>query len=497
VNSGVLVLRRRCGWEACDSGLLLWRRNFRPLLFFPCVSILALAAALRFFSDAPLSVAYLVLWWLKPLWDRLILHVVSVRFFEPEASLRRLVPGLRRTLPRGLPGDLLWRRFSPWRAARLAVRVLETPPAKNAKQNSRRVYRQRISSLAGGGLGFCGFLTIFCSGLEYIILGGETVFCFIMWQMFGPPLSMQFVLETIELFEPVFLAMYAVNLALLEGLYVCMGFGLYIRSRVELEGWDIQLLLRKAASSAAAGAAKNSAFRILIAAVVLCLFFTTEAFPQDRNLPGETAAPMEKLEEVFASPEFGHWRETRGIRLKQDTEHQETRDESIDFSKLETWGKPVRELLARILRFVLIAALVVFAVFAVYRLARMKKDRAAGKTGKFYGGASAFSEDPRELLRGARKLYGQGNIREAWALCFHSARAAYGTSKGLVFPPGATQYECLSLVRKAGGDISEGFTRLVRDWVYYAYAGRLPAEGAFEQALDFCHSLLGEEKDGA
>jgi hypothetical protein len=94
-------------------------------------------------------------------------------------------------------------------------------------------------------------------------------------------------------------------------------------------------------------------------------------------------------------------------------------------------------------------------------------------------------------------MYTRGRTREAWALCFRAARAAYGVSQGLAFPPGATPYHCLSLVREAGRDVSGGFARLVRSWVYCAYAGKLPPGSAFEEAFDFCHSLLGEEKANA
>jgi hypothetical protein len=486
-----LVLRRRCGWEACDSGVLLWRRNFPPLFLFPGIPILALASLPWFFGDLPLFVPCLALWWLKPLWDRLVLHVVSVRFFEPGSSPGRLFSGLRRTLLAGLFGDLLWRRFSPWRAARLAVRVLER--AKTERRNLRRSYRQRISSLAGGGLGFCVFLTVFGLALESVVFAGETAFCFSLWQMFGPPLYMEMP-ELLEHFAPFLLALYGMNLALLEGLYLCMGFGLYIRSRAEVEGWDIQLLLQKAASSAAA---RNSASRILPVLLFVCVF-SAPVFPEDGPPAPEAPPvpiPMEELEEVFASPDFGQWRETWQIRGKKDSMPRETPGEPITLPP--DWKKKTKELLARGLRLVLVASLAGFAAFSLYRLSRMGKTRAAGKNGRFYGAARPSPEKPRELLRGARELHAQGRTREAWALCFRAARAAYGVSKGLDFPPGATAYNCLALAQKAGCDVSGGFARLVRDWVYCAYAGKPPAGSAFEEALGFCHSLLGEEKAGA
>jgi hypothetical protein len=499
VNSGVLVLRRRNGWEACDSGVLLFRRNYRPLLLFTGIPILALAAAIRFFSGAPLFVSWLALWWLKPLWDRLALHIVSVRFFEPESSLRRLFSGLWRTVFRGLCGDLLWRRFSPWRAARLPVRVLETPAEKTEGKISRRNYRQRISSLSGGGLGFCVFLTFFGSVLEEAVITGEAFFGVIMWQMFGLPFQFG-LLELVQLFEPVLLALYGMNLALLEGLYVCMGFGLYIRSRVEVEGWDIQLLLQKAASSASASAAKSFAPKALLVFAffsVFSIFSIGRAFPED-GFPaaGTAAVPLDALDGVLASPDFGGTRETWGIRLKQEPEPKEEAEKSASSSEPAAWYKRFRELSSLALRFVLVAGIVFFVIFSCYRLFRMKKNRAAGTSGKFYGNAAPSPDKPRELLERARLHYRQGNTREAWALCFRAARAACGISKNLVFPPGATEYNCLALVRESVSDKAEGFARLVQHWVHFAYAGKLPPHGAFEEALGFGYSLIGENGEG-
>jgi hypothetical protein len=231
-----LVLRRRSGWEACDSGVLLWRRNFPSLFLFSALPAAAIAFALRLFADTPF-VSYLVLWWSKPLWDRLILHVAAVRFFRPECPARLLFAGLGRDILRGLPGDLLWRRFSPWRASRLPVRVLETLRGK--------AYRQRISFLREGGLGFCFFLTVFGFVLEYMVIGGEAGFVFTMRSLFSET-SVSDVKDFFLVFEYWFFWIWCVTIVFLEGLFVCMGFGLYINSRVCVEGWDIQLLLQKA-----------------------------------------------------------------------------------------------------------------------------------------------------------------------------------------------------------------------------------------------------------
>ncbi|MDR0641294.1 MAG: glucose-6-phosphate dehydrogenase assembly protein OpcA [Treponema sp.] len=280
LKAGILALRKRSVWEAADAGLLLWKRNlgyfipFFAIPFWICAFALRLSPGLMspenyetFYDsvyDNPLSggVGYflsgsgesfliwswIILWWLSPLFDRFILHVAAKRFFEPQASLSALFRGLGRNLGRGLVGDLLWRRLSPWRAAMLPLRLLEW----ESRGNRRRI-KMRKRALANGGLHFCIFLTMWCSILQWILLAGETFFVLMIARLFFNPDLSSFG----NIFAGKGLYYYTgwcVNFLVVESVYVCMGFGLYLNSRVEVEGWDIELLFRNfAARRAGAG----------------------------------------------------------------------------------------------------------------------------------------------------------------------------------------------------------------------------------------------------
>jgi len=251
-----LSLRRRSVWEAADSGILLWRNNFIHFIPFFALPVWIIACGLRLLPFTYLS--YLILWWLKPLFDRLVLHVVSARFFSepvpfrggtspdqsPVAGLgsgfrfRELCRGLW-GMRRGLLGDLLWRRFSPGRGARMPIRVLE--------RMGRKQFRQRKKNLAAGGLNFCSLMSLLGFALEVMLLLSEMAFVIMITQMFFPMTGvLRDNLETVEVF---IFAAFCFNYILVGSLYVCMGFGLYINSRVEVEGWDLQLLFQKFAGS--------------------------------------------------------------------------------------------------------------------------------------------------------------------------------------------------------------------------------------------------------
>ena len=188
LSHSALYLRRRSVWEAADSGLLLWRNNYACLVPFFAVPVWIFACCLRLLPDTLTFLSCFVLWWLKPFFDRLVLHVISVRFFSSPADSTTGFPAARRTkelfrglwgtLCRALPGDLLWRRFNPGRAVYTAVRVLERVDQKQ--------FRQRKKVLVSGGLGFCSLIGILCIMLEGMLLFGELLFAILISGMFFP-----------------------------------------------------------------------------------------------------------------------------------------------------------------------------------------------------------------------------------------------------------------------------------------------------------------------
>jgi hypothetical protein len=456
--AGALAPRRRNGWEAADSGILLWRNNLPLiLLFFALPLLVPLAAVIALPFDIPLWTALLGLWWLKPLFDRLTLRVIALRYFERDASAGRIFRELGRTLGRGLIGDLLWRRFNPRRSADMPIRILE-----NLKPGE---VRRRKKLLEKGCLNFGVLLTVLGLGLEAALLGGETVFFVMFTELFGSG-PLLFIGETAGPETLLFLG-YGFNYFIIESLYVCMGFGLYINSRVEVEGWDIQLLFQNFSKKP-----------VVLALILGCVL----AMPGFAQTPGPSP-DSRVLEEVLAAPEFGGEREGWGIRLKEWEP-----GDGPDF-KMLPWAERVKELIARGLRMALAASALGLAVFSVLRLRKLGRESRPSRRST-HNTAFPFPEDPRALLERARAAYGRGDVREAWASCLSSAIAACGERRGASFPRDATEYECLALVRAWDQDAAGGFSDLVRAWITLAYGGTPPPPGAFEESAGFCQSLL-------
>jgi hypothetical protein len=471
-----LDLRRRNGWEAADSGILLWKDNLPWVFLFFTPLLLAVALMIWYIPlRMPVWAAILILWWLKPLFDRPLLHMLGVRFFERDLPVRRLFKGLGKSLGRGLVGDLLWRRLSPRRSAVMPIRILEKP------RRGEIARRRRV--LQRGSLNFGPLLTLLGLGLEGALLGGELLFFHLLSEFpMGPAAWLLGQYDTDRL---LFLA-YWINYLFTESLYVSMGFGLYINSRVEVEGWDIQLLFRGFLSR------KVPRNPRAVPALLLALFL----------LPGfvraEDAPPVEALREILASPDFGGERDGWGIRFKERKEEEPV----LPAASFRT--ERSNETAARILRLILILAAVAVILFSLISLRGLRREKPFRKSRQF-GTAAPPEKSPEERLGQARVFFARGELREAWAACLGAFIGACARD-GHVIPPEATEYECLDLVRSwtASGDpheeerIFRGFSRLVSRWTALAYGGVRPPEGAFEEAIRFCSSLLRSpaENDG-
>jgi hypothetical protein len=461
---GAIAMRRRSVWEAADSGLLLWRENivyFLPFFAFPfwiCAFVLRLLP----FPAWPLP--WIILWYLKPFFNRMVLHVISVRFFEPRAGALRIFRGFGKTIFRSVPGDLLWRRFSPWRAVMTPVRVLEGSKA-------RRI-RQRKKNLVKGGIDFCVVLSLWGFVLEWFLLGGEILFTIVIVELVRPDL-----LDSLEVFlrqkEIYIFAAWCFNLMLVESMYVCMGFGLYINSRVEIEGWDLEIAFRKLAEKA----------RPVSAPVVfVCIFFLLFPLRGGAEDLSRDSFPLESLEEIFESKDFGGEKDSWGIRWKNKTEN-ETAAISV-----APWVKNIKQIFGFVLRLVLVAAITALVVLMFFY---MRRNYLPGrvKKKKYRGLAASFSVESAEaLFEKALAFRRKGCIREAWAACLAGTLSAFSEYRGLEFPGDATEYDCLSLVKKSGLDAAP-FAGLVENWIGLAYAGKDPAEGAFERAVGFGRSI--------
>ena len=490
----ILHLRRRSVWEAADSGILLWRKCFPYFIPLFAIPLYITAFIIWFLSGGNIFLSCLILWWLKPFFDRSVLHIVSRKFFGTEAlgagsnfydtpgsgdpeSLSLICKGLFKTLFTGLIGDLLWRRFSPARGSRMPIRILEAP--------GRRQYKQRKVSLNQGGLNFCYLISILGLCIEALLLVSQIFFGY-FFLMFILPFMEYYLWGSINI---IIYAAFCLNYFLAESLYVCMGFGIYINSRVEVEGWDLQLQFQKFSSSKKTSIHRNLIIFISIFLLLFMIsppaFADTELdpdlssyFPMDFPLPGREE--MEILESVFSSDDFGRIEERWAIQPRYNEPIFNTSYDS------EPWMDNLQLFIGHLLRIGSFAIIIGLASLLIFLAIRRAPSLSLFQKKKKH--SSTISIAPKNmsaefLFDRAEENFKAGNEREAWAFCLAAYIEAYRQYYSIELPAEETEYGCLEMLLKHLPQEAESFDEFLKCWIPLAYGNTGPKEGSFEKLL--------------
>ena len=237
-----VAVRPRRGLESVDLGFRLARANAFALwgAFAPVVIGVAVlvCVALR---DEP-WLACLAVWWLKPWYDRIALHVLSRAVFGATPRVRDTLRALPRMFRRGALAGVLHMRFDVARSLNLAPWQLE--------EQSWSGWRRRVRLIETPVRSTAGWLTVTCIAFE--MAGVAAMLALVFW-LIPPPL-----LEALDrwlwdqaeleaMFNWVLIGTWVVAIVLIEPLYVAGGFALYLNRRTQLEAWDLEIAFRRMA----------------------------------------------------------------------------------------------------------------------------------------------------------------------------------------------------------------------------------------------------------
>ncbi|KHD08777.1 hypothetical protein PN36_12950 [Candidatus Thiomargarita nelsonii] len=229
------VVRPRNPWESIDLGFSMVQRWWKPLykVWFAIALPLFLSLHLFFyFFYESLWMATLMIWWLKPFLDRILLHFFSQALFGEHPSIwQTLKASLFKTR---LLLALSLGRFDFARSFNLPVLQLEG--GKRATERIKLLQKNNTQAV---------WLTIVCMHFEGILLISVIGLLYFMM-----PLSYSadfYALEGLWL-EIMNMIFYFLVLSIVEPLYVAGGFALYLNRRTHLEAWDIYLAFRRIAA---------------------------------------------------------------------------------------------------------------------------------------------------------------------------------------------------------------------------------------------------------
>ncbi|MCV6639174.1 DUF4129 domain-containing protein [Candidatus Albibeggiatoa sp. nov. NOAA] len=302
------VVRPRIPWEAIDLGFCMvqrWAWDFYRIWFaltLPLFIVIYGLAAL--FTETPTFWAPVITWWLKPLYDRIVLHFFSYALFGEQMTLRKMLNALPRLLLNThlLLGLTLY-RLSPIRSFTLPIWQLEGSRGNVAAQR-KKVLQQNTSNHAV-------WLTVVCLHFQalIVILLYLLIFLLIPENIDVDELYFFFA-ENDGLFLWVDLVLNYIALSLIEPFYVAGGFALYLNRRTHLEGWDIELTFRQIRQKADR---LHTSISVCLAMILVAMLsvYSTETLAQTVAEPKQ-AKPY--IEEILQQPEFDthkkyeHWK---------------------------------------------------------------------------------------------------------------------------------------------------------------------------------------------
>ena len=248
-----VTLRPRQPWESVDLGCAMVRRDYGRILGLWLCTVLPLWALVGVLLRASPEWIPLVVWWLKPLYDRVPLFFLSRAAFGVRPTfLETLKQWPRLWIANFLPA-LLWRRLSFIRSFALPAQMLEG--LRGAAVN------QRIKTLAmdGGGSGVS--MSLAFSNLELVAWIGLMLGTYGLlpdaaepdWQGLFQALDFESTIPNAFLWWGA--ACHMVIVTLIEPFYVGAGFALYLNCRTRIEGWDVELAFRRLATRLTSAAA--------------------------------------------------------------------------------------------------------------------------------------------------------------------------------------------------------------------------------------------------
>jgi len=515
--------RLRTPWQAIDLGFVMARRWWLPLALswaIPCLTLFVIVSAIL--PGYP-SICFIVVWWFKPLWDRLPIMLASRALFSEPLDVKALLRQTFSIFKRDWFSSLTWRRLSPTRSFDIPVGLLE---GLRGRDRSRRlgVLHQSSESAAIA-------LTLVCSSIEYILVAGfmATVFLLVpiefdvdWWSVVESEASAQAIFfNFISL-----LCMVAV-----APFYTLAGFSLYISRRIELEGWDIEIRFRHLIDQHKEKNRKKPLFenrektqknnlnsKILSAVLAIALSGTIlgTALPEsalaqepeavtelETNPAGErktspfvdqyyeglaespsASAAKDEVVDILSGDDFYRPEMVEGWQWKK----REPVEPSETPSWMESFVRAIQSFVAlflggfEILFWLIIVAVIAFVIYrfrdVLSAMITPRDKKIEKQQADVLFGLDVRKESlPDNITDEVNKLWQQKKHREAVGLLYRATLSGLIHKFNFEFYDGYTEQECVDVVSTGSEEKLGDFVKdLTRTWQLIAYAHQMPDE---------------------
>lgn len=483
-------IRPRSEWEAVDLGISLARVHLNTLWKAWLVTVLPLCGLiLVIFYQSPGWGVFLI-WWLKPIWDRVALFPLSRNLFGEEPDTRatmRVVPeqlkanwlmvllgvlfaiggALVHRDANGALVTLYWLtligcgfyRSSIYRSLVLPVHFLEGL--------RKGPYRSRVALLTRRCSGTAFGLTLTC-----LVMEGGIFMSLFYFAEFMVPVGLDWTFKEVftDFFDvgsdafPKWLMMmigvaYVIAMSATSWFYAGGGFGLYVNSRTWTEGWDIELAFKRLGQR--------------LAILILALGF----FSMIPEVNAETR--QERMERVLADKDFDEKSYTRRTKKAKDS----SSSSSVD----RTNGVGLFAGVGQLIFWVVVVTALAGIIWVIVHNAQafggsgshQEEDRKKIKT---LAGMNIAPETlPDDIPSVARRLWDEEKKREALALLYRGAISSLVARDLVEFEESDTEMDCLRRLNVKPVPESRYFENLTHLWIDIAYAKITPEEARAAQ----------------
>ncbi len=496
-------IRLRSPWEAVDLGFAMvqtwWKSIYIPL------AILTFGIGIPLFFIVPKGeywIAGIVFWWLKPLFDRLVLHIISHKLFNEELTSWQALKALPSLIwNTGFFQTMTFRRFSLSRGFNLPLWQLEQ------LRGEPRASRQNVLHIASHSQAI--WLTIGLWFIELIL----TLSLFILIFLFLP--------ENIQrdFFDNFFknqgdydiwldilnYCFYIVVVTAVHPFYIAGNFALYINRRTQLEAWDLELDFRKLANrlKQASQHLIPALFAVFFSASLLLspgpsfaesiktitIEDRTEYLNADR-LNSEKSKDI--INEVMLTENLDD-KEITHRWIKKDKEKKK-KDIDLDFwDKLKALLEPTAKVFGFIIEFGLwlliaigISLLIYFRDRWMYLFQGKRKSKDEYQSPEIMFGMDVRPESlPENIVDEARKLWQSEQHRESLSLLYRGALIRLINQEKVRLQNSHTEGDVLKYAALKLDEIKQSYLKLLTtQWQLIAYAHRSPNESDMQMLFD-------------
>lgn len=482
-----ITLRERTPFEALDLGLrltqtssLLWRGW---VLFMVLISLILWAVL----PSEELWIGLIVVWWLKPLYDRFLLQGFSQLVAEKPFTLMQWfnqIPSLFRNT--NLFAALTWKRFSLVRSYVQPLWQLEgltgTPARKRRSLLTNQFNRHAI------------FLTISLFFAQFAIF----LSCYGLLMLFDPTDA------TNEHIRNVFTgyidrkeeywhhlldySFWVLGIIIIEPFYVAAGFTLYLNRRVQLEAWDIEQSLRALVQRLTQKASTVVVSTFIIAITVISTLPST-SYAADTWEAEKMAS--ERLPAEDAKPQIEALLEEQGQQIRtvyrwvEKNKHEEEEEKKPVSDQVIT---SISQLLEGSLWVLIVIGLI---LAFVYREALMKllnpqrvKDTTPPPPTTLFGMEVTAESLPKDIPAVVKTAWQQGQYREALSLLYRSALYQLTHQQHIAINANHTEGDVLELSKPTiPTEQWHYLSLLTQQWQQTAYGHMTPVPEVLEQLL--------------